>query len=126
MANLDLSASQAVAETLARLHRRGVTLVAIEHRLELLAPYAERLIWLEEGRVVDEGPSDAVLARVQPPWLATPPPASDGAPLVALDGIAAGYDGQPVLEDCSLTAISRRWWARMAPARRPWPGCWPG
>jgi energy-coupling factor transporter ATP-binding protein EcfA2 len=65
--------------------------------------HADRLVWLVDGRVVADGPPVETLAQVQP---ATPdrlaPPAPTDGPLVALQRVTAGYDGRPVLRDCSL------------------------
>ena len=106
-ANLDEEGVRTLVQALVRLHRRfRVTLVVIEHRLVPFLPHADRLVWLAEGRVVAEGPPVETLARVQPgpsprPPLAAPAPADE--PLVALHGVTAGYDGHPVLRDCSFT-----------------------
>jgi energy-coupling factor transporter ATP-binding protein EcfA2 len=104
-ANLDAEGEQLLARTLARLHRQfQVTLVVIEHRLSPFLPQADRLIWLADGRIVADGSPTETLAQVQPfPSPAPPPPSSTGEPLVILQRIAAGYDGRPVLRDCSLT-----------------------
>ena len=103
-ANLDVEGVRLVVQALARLHRQfRVTLVVIEHRLEPFLPHADRLVWLADGRVVAAGPPAGTLARVQPapaPRSSSPP--STGGPLVTLQGVTAGYDGRPVLQDCSL------------------------
>jgi energy-coupling factor transporter ATP-binding protein EcfA2 len=105
-ANLDADGMRLLVETLIRLHRESqVTLVVIEHRLVPFLPHADRLVWLADGRVVADGPPVETLARVQPSPL--PPYLKDGvregAPLVALQGVTVGYDGRPVLRNCSLT-----------------------
>jgi len=103
-ANLDTAGVRLLVEALAWLHRRfRVTLVVIEHRLDPFLPHADRLIWLADGRVIADGPPAQTLAQVQITPSRFPPPAPTGEPLVALRGITAGYDGRPVLHDCSLT-----------------------
>jgi len=129
-ANLDMEGVRLLAQTLVRLHRpelspelkkTQVTLVVIEHRLAPFLHHADRLIWLEDGRVVADGHPAETLARMQPALPSCSPacggnvppsfpPACGGEvptpadkPLVALQGVTAGYDGQPVLQNCSLT-----------------------
>jgi energy-coupling factor transporter ATP-binding protein EcfA2 len=108
-ANLDTEGIRLLVETLVRLQRQSsrekpVTLVVIEHRLAPFLPHADRLVWLAEGQVVADGPPAATLARLQlAPAAHLPPPAPSDAPLVTLQGITAGYNGRPILRDCSFT-----------------------
>jgi energy-coupling factor transport system ATP-binding protein len=120
-ANLDAEGTRSVARVLARLNRRfGVTVVVIEHRLELFLPHAQRLIWLDRGRVVADGPPEEVLGpgshgavtgpAVMPASHEPPQDATTGRlpylrcePLVSVGRVTAGYDGHPVLRECSLT-----------------------
>jgi energy-coupling factor transport system ATP-binding protein len=104
-ANLDEDGTHSVVRALVRLQREfGMTIVVIEHRLDPFLGCAERLIWLEEGRVVADGLPHEVLPRVQAVRLSWTPPSSNGGnPLVSLDRVTAGYDGRLVLQDCSLT-----------------------
>lgn len=104
-ANLDGQGVELVTKALTRLHRQfRVTVVVIEHRLEPFLPHADRLIWLADGRVVAEGPPAQTLQGVCTPW---PPPPSrrveGDEPLVTLQAVTVGYNGRPVLRDCSLT-----------------------
>ena len=104
-ANLDTEGVRSITATLARLHDEfGVTLLVIEHRLDPFLPHADRLVWLAKGRVLADGPPAETLAQLQPaPPTPLPPPPLTGKPLVALRGITAGYNGHPILRDCSLT-----------------------
>jgi energy-coupling factor transport system ATP-binding protein len=104
-ANLDAEGIESIVQALARLNGEfGVTLVVIEHRLSPFLLHADRLVWLADGRVVADGSPAETLAQVQPASPARlPPPASTGEPLVTLRGVTAGYNGHPVLQDCSLT-----------------------
>jgi energy-coupling factor transport system ATP-binding protein len=124
-ANLDVEGVRLLVQTLLRLHRQfQVTLVVVEHRLAPFLPHAGRLVWLVDGRVVADGPPFQTLARVEPsphPLAPSPLPMlalseAEGlgegrgngggvrasSSLVALQRVTAGYDGRPVLEDCSL------------------------
>jgi energy-coupling factor transport system ATP-binding protein len=111
-ANLDGEGTASVVRALVRLQRQlGITVVVIEHRLAPFLGHAERLIWLEDGRVVADGSPGTVMRR----WAAesagvancravTSARSRDGNEgLVSLQGVTVGYNGHAVLRDCSLT-----------------------
>lgn len=50
-------------DRLARMRRRGVTMVLVSHDLDLVTSFADRALYLEGGRPVAVGPVDAVVAR---------------------------------------------------------------
>lgn len=63
---LDPAAARDLLQTVARLNRvRGLTIVLVEQRLERVVGYAERLVYLVEGRVTLDGPMRQTLAKVE-------------------------------------------------------------
>jgi lipopolysaccharide transport system ATP-binding protein len=50
-------------DRLARMRQRGVTMVLVSHDLDLVNTFADRAVYLEQGRIAAEGPADAVTAR---------------------------------------------------------------
>jgi energy-coupling factor transport system ATP-binding protein len=128
-ANLDREGTKSVVRALERLHRQfQVTVVVIEHRLEPFLPYAERLVWFHEGRVVaDGGPAGVMrqepVVRIGESHLipvdgehgvpagdeqgetvdSQLPPTYGGEALVAVDDVTAGYNGRVVVRDCSFS-----------------------
>jgi energy-coupling factor transport system ATP-binding protein len=104
-ANLDQEGTDSVVDALARLHRDcGITVVVIEHRLEPFKSRADRLLWLEDGRITEDGAPEEVWGRVDAASLdGGLPSMSPGGPLVSLQHLTVGYNGRPVLRDCSLT-----------------------
>lgn len=63
---LDLLSQHEVLELLERLRReRGLALLFIGHDLDVVARLADQLCVLERGRVVEQGPTDAVMANPQ-------------------------------------------------------------
>ena len=50
-------------DRLARMRRRGVTMLIVSHDLELVMQIADRAVYLDEGRMVMDGDADAVVAR---------------------------------------------------------------
>ncbi|WP_418831198.1 ABC transporter ATP-binding protein [Paraeggerthella sp.] len=53
-ANLDVRATLMLADVLAELKRRGRTVVVSEHRLYYLMELADRVVFMEDGRIVDQ------------------------------------------------------------------------
>ena len=60
---LDYRECTKVMEIVRRLHENGTTVVMVCHDMEVVADYAERVIVMTDGRVVDEGPTFEVLRR---------------------------------------------------------------
>ena len=61
VADLDPRASHQVMRLLTGLARSGSTVVAVLHAIELAAAYATRMLVLNEGRVLADGPPAAAL-----------------------------------------------------------------
>ncbi len=59
---LDPSGAVRVFETLDGLCREGRTVILAEHRMEWIARFADRVLVLDEGRIVLDGPPAEVLA----------------------------------------------------------------
>jgi iron complex transport system ATP-binding protein len=62
-ASLDMAHEMTLFEMLAQLARDGVTVLAVTHNINIAARYAHRLVLLDHGRVVADGPAAAVLTR---------------------------------------------------------------
>jgi ABC-type polysaccharide/polyol phosphate transport system ATPase subunit len=45
------------------MRQRGVTMVLVSHDLDLVSHFADRAVYLNQGRVVVDGPSDTAVAR---------------------------------------------------------------
>ncbi len=60
--NLDPLSAQDLIETLVNLNREGLTIVLVEHRLELVAQHASQMVVLSRGRVVADGDPREVLS----------------------------------------------------------------
>lgn len=64
-AGLDPRGRQGLLETLLRLHHDlGLTLVVVSHNMEDLARLADRVLVLDNGRIVEQGPTREVFRRV--------------------------------------------------------------
>jgi energy-coupling factor transport system ATP-binding protein len=123
MASLDDQSVQRVMSTLAYLQKKlGITILMIEHRLTGALRNADRLMALEDGKLVFDSPPQQVysqpdlinrlglrkFADKKPmPWKTLirsnnhqSPPHS---PLLELIDIGAGYDGQEVISDVNLS-----------------------
>jgi energy-coupling factor transport system ATP-binding protein len=121
-ASLDVPNTRRVIETLAELRRMlGMTIVLIEHRLAEAAQLAGRVILMEDGRLISDGPPGEVFADVslrqrlglrRPTeglsisWEALIKPngriANERQPLLTLDSVSAGFNGHAVIHDIDL------------------------
>jgi iron complex transport system ATP-binding protein len=60
-ANLDLAAQQELRDVLRSLTTEGTGLVLVTHHLGDIIPEVERIIFLKDGRVTDDGPKQELL-----------------------------------------------------------------
>jgi len=68
-----LSAKNLIDSILELNKREGLSIVISEHRLELLLPYADRLIIMDEGRIIYDGdPRDVLEKDLMPYGISTP------------------------------------------------------
>jgi energy-coupling factor transporter ATP-binding protein EcfA2 len=73
-AQLDPAGTAMVADALAGLARSGASILVAEHKTDLLARICGRVIALDAGRVVLDGPAGEVLADPRLPDLGIAPP----------------------------------------------------
>lgn len=59
---LDPVGSREVFAVIQQLSRQGITVLMMEHKLEWVAAFADRVIMLAEGRIILDGPPPVVLA----------------------------------------------------------------
>jgi len=109
-AELDAEATDAVATLLRRLSNEGTTVLIVEQKFDALAAIADRMVVIEEGKIVQEGsPADMMQqAFLQPPAdvfrrSAPPAPLQAGAlSVISVRGLVHRYDGVPALGGVDL------------------------
>ncbi len=70
-AGLSLKAVRKLTELILRLRDQGLTLLLTDHLLNLVVPVSDRLLALDEGEIIAEGPPDRVIhdPRVEAAYL---------------------------------------------------------
>ncbi len=122
---LDTVLERQILELLDRERRdRGLGVLYISHNLATVAAYADRVVVLDAGRVVEAGPAGAVLnqprsacarALLEAAALTpadTPPPAAGTGAALALDRVTKTFGtgrrrGRPALEEVTLELRER-------------------
>ena len=115
--NLDAEAIGALRGHLRRIKAQGKTVVVAEHRLYYLMDVADRVIYLEDGRIVGDWTAEqfrslaaekrqnmglrAIDLTEEKPVRCTRPVA---APILELQNVTLAYQKQTVLQDVSLRA----------------------
>lgn len=99
---------------------RGLAALYITHDLAVVAQLADRIVVLRDGRLVEQGPTGAIVAAPQTPYAQAliglrrsvelqHAPAT-GAPILELSAITAGYArAASVVEDAALTLAAGQW-----------------
>lgn len=64
-AQLDPVGKTEVLETMRALNKEGYTIIVAEHEIEELATFADRIIALNDGRIVSEGSTRGVLTQIE-------------------------------------------------------------
>lgn len=100
--NLDPSATAQVLEVIGRLRAEaGLVVIVIEHKLGYLLPFCPRLVAMEAGAIVYDGPAAGWAAPALPERPA-PIAADDAPPVVEVEGLDAGYNGRSAVQGVSL------------------------
>ncbi len=63
--NLDFPATRRVLAQILELHQNGRTIIITTHDLEKIVAHAQRLVVMANGRVVKDGPPDAVIDGIE-------------------------------------------------------------
>jgi energy-coupling factor transporter ATP-binding protein EcfA2 len=106
--NLDPIGKEEVFAVAARLNReRGMTIVIVEHEVEVMAAYADRIVVMHDGQIVLNGPPREVLSQVQAleTYRTRPPQVTEMA--YRLDPAGQGASGYPVTLDQALALYPR-------------------
>lgn len=104
---LDPEASEAVFEIIAQLKERGKSIVLVEHKVDLMAEYADTITVMHEGRVIRHGPTGEVF---RDPELETfgvrPPEVAEFA--WRLERLGKPLPSFPVTRSQAMSAVSQR------------------
>lgn len=105
LANLDLEGAHSLLRTLKKLASQGYAILMIEHRLDVVAPYADKIAWMEEGRVhIYEDMAEALKRGGN--ILTTSRLPDDRAcqePCFILDQLSFGVPEREILKELSMT-----------------------
>jgi energy-coupling factor transport system ATP-binding protein len=121
-ASLDVPNTRRVIEALAHLRKNlGITIVLIEHRLAEASQLVERVILMEEGRIVSDGTPAAVFGDfelrkrlglrrpTEEPSIsweelihANGKDPDESPALLVMEGVTAGFNGHSVIQDIQL------------------------
>ncbi|WP_125144245.1 energy-coupling factor ABC transporter ATP-binding protein [Clostridium transplantifaecale] len=61
---LDPQETERVFDIISRMKEMGKTIILVEHKIELIAEYADEVIALENGRLLTSGPKEKVLSDI--------------------------------------------------------------
>lgn len=103
LANIDLTGSHILLQALKKLARQGYAILFIEHRLDVVIPYADTLAWLENGsiRMIDNKSS---LLRKNLNIIDDTGAASiSSEPCFEVSGLSYQAAGREIIRDISLT-----------------------
>ncbi len=105
LANLDFKTANRILKYLKELSlNHGKTIIIVEHRLDLVIPYLTRLIWLENGFIVDDLNQEGAIQKYfnlfnhKPKELVH----ESNEPLFQINNCNLGYKKKIILRDLNL------------------------
>lgn len=119
-AGLNPVAKERLAEVILRLRNHGKTIVFVEHDMGFIGSVAERIIVIDQGRVIADDVPEKIRSdeRVISAYLGarsasargnrkvtTPTAKKETAPLLDIRGLTVRYGGLTALEDANLTLM---------------------
>ncbi len=116
---MDVEARRSFWATMRRFTARGTTVVFATHYLEEADEFADRVVLMAHGRIVADGPSTEIKARVGMRTIRTTLPDVSTAALAALPGVAsADRHGAAVVLTCADSDRALRALLRAHPQAR--------
>jgi energy-coupling factor transport system ATP-binding protein len=105
LANLDVDSAKDLLSYLKKASLQGKTVILVEHRLDVVLPYCTRLLWMEDGRLVDDLTQQEGIQKYASLFQAGSLriKSRERNPLVTITQAAIGYGKELVLEDVDLT-----------------------
>lgn len=104
LANLDLEGVRALMKTLRGLADEGYAILVAEHRLDAVLPYADRLLWLENGTLSPRADRpDAALSDLHP-FSGAGKAAEEAGSILSLENLSFSYGRQAVLQGIDFKA----------------------
>ena len=64
---LDPELVEEVLKVLLRLAQDGMTMVVVTHEMAFAAEVANRVVYMDQGRIIEDGPPDAIMRNPQHP-----------------------------------------------------------
>ncbi|WP_119273721.1 energy-coupling factor ABC transporter ATP-binding protein [Taklimakanibacter deserti] len=104
---LDPEASDAVFGIIGDLRKQGKSIVLVEHKIDLMAQHADRIIVMKDGKVLAEGPTGDILTSEIMDVADVPRPEVTDLAL-ALKGTAKALPTLPITRAQAFDAISPR------------------
>ncbi len=99
-AQLDPVGKTEVLETMHALNKEGYTIIVAEHEIEELATFADRIMALNEGRIMMEGSTRGVLTQIdQLRKIGVDPPSVTELSHLLADEVALGPERYPITLD---------------------------
>jgi len=96
-AQLDPVGKTEVLQTMRELNRQGYTIIVAEHEIEALATFADRIIVLDNGQVIEQGDTRDVLTKVKKlKELGVDPPSVTELSYILSDELAISREKFPI------------------------------
>ncbi|GHU64896.1 ABC transporter ATP-binding protein [Clostridia bacterium] len=103
LANLDRAGAALLLHTLAQLAKDGYAVLMAEHRIDVAAPFANRIVRLEEGRVcAEEDSSGRTQFDATMETMSTQKTLRPMAPLLSARGLSLQLGGREIFRDVSM------------------------
>ena len=100
LANLDRKGAHLLLGTLKKMAKQGYAVLFVEHRLDMVAPYADRIVWMNGGRcaTVDKNNYRKHLQVIEDSG-----GSAKDEPCLELNNISFHASGREILKEISLT-----------------------
>ncbi len=105
LANLDLEGARILLRALKDLTAQGYAVLFVEHRLDMVLPYADRVLWLEKGRLTEleqkqQAPKNS-MNLITDTCISNS--RKDTDPIIRIENLCFSYNTEPLLKDFSLS-----------------------